>query len=48
MTSFFRDQNAYAWCSIVDALQTAAISDTNDYKLHYLAKVFQLSDSLFY
>lgn len=36
----------FLWCKIVDALQTSAISATNDYKLKHLAEVFQLSGNL--
>jgi len=34
------------WCNICDALQTSALEQFGNQKLIYLAKVFNLSDSL--
>ena len=34
------------WCSIVDAFQTPAVLDQEDYKLKHLAEQFRLADNL--
>jgi hypothetical protein len=46
MASFHRVQNGYAWCSIVDVLQTSAVEQFNDTKLQNLVSLFGLAGNL--